>query len=63
MQASINNPQLHTVSRSQQGRQRELSVKTLRSSTFRRILEALHIVWRNSTPLIIMLKKIDKLIE
>ena len=39
--------QLHAVSRTQQGRQRELSVKTL--PTFCRILEALRVEWQNST--------------
>ena len=44
--------QLHAVSRTQQGRQRVPSVKTLRSplSAFRRVLDALRVEWRNSTP-------------
>ena len=42
--------QLHAVSRTQQGRQREPSVKTLPLSTFCRILEALRVEWQNSTP-------------
>ena len=41
--------QLHAVSRSQQGRQREPSVKTLRSP-LSGVLEALRVEWRNSTP-------------
>ena len=41
--------QLHDVSRTQQGRQREPSVKTL-CSTFCRILEELRVEWQNSTP-------------
>ena len=45
--------QLHAVSRTQQGKQREPSLKTLSSPhiprIFRRILEALRIEWRNST--------------
>ena len=41
---------LHVVSRTQQGRQREPSVKRLASPTFRRILETFRVEWRNSTP-------------
>ena len=45
---------IHAVySRTQQGRQREPSVKTVGNGfpTFHRILEALRVEWRNSTPL------------
>ena len=42
----IKNNQRHAVSRTQQGRQREPSVKTLRSP----FMEALHVEWQKSTP-------------
>ena len=42
--------QLHDVFRTQQGRQREPSVKTLPFPTFCRIQEALRVEWQNSTP-------------
>ena len=41
--------QLHAVSRTWQGRQREPSIKTLRSPLSAE-LEALHVEWQNSTP-------------
>ena len=41
--------ELHTVSRTQQSRHREPSIKTP-FPTFRRVLEALRVEWRNSTP-------------
>ena len=42
--------QLHPVSRVQQGRQREPSVKTTPFPTFSWILEPLRVEWQNSTP-------------
>ena len=42
--------QLHAVSRTHQGRQKEPSVKTLRCPLSGRVLEALRVEWRNSTP-------------
>ena len=42
--------QLHAVSRTQQGRQREPSVKTLRSQRSARVLEALRVEWWNLMP-------------
>ena len=44
--------QLHTVLRTQHGRQREPSVMTLRSP-LSEILEALRVEWQNSTPRLI----------
>ena len=45
----INKNQLHAVSRTQQGRQREPSIKTLHSPLSAEFLEVLRVEWRNST--------------